>query len=155
MQVVRCKNKHYYDADTYQDGCPHCAMGVEPFEDDEIDINSIYTEKYVGGKKGQKLKKKQDKLMRKEQKKIEKNDKLRAKRAAKLNKKNKKAKEDITAEITATDATVALDNSNDETVMISGSGDETVMLSNGEETVMLSNSEETVMLDTSSDNSNN
>ena len=35
MKVVRCENRHYYDADTYAE-CPHCADGMPPLEEDEM-----------------------------------------------------------------------------------------------------------------------
>ncbi len=143
MQVVRCENNHYYDKDTYPKKCPLCAEGVEPYVDESLDIGKIYTDTYVGGKKGDKLRKKQAKLIEKENKKILKQSNKRAKKLAKENAKDKKhSKGDVTVEMNAIDS--------DETVALSEGSEETVALtnSNGEETVMLNqDSDATVILD--------
>lgn len=147
MQVVKCKNNHYYDFDRYMDGCPHCAAGVEPFEDEVLDINKIYTDKYVGGKKGQKLREKQAKILQKENAKAQKSMQKQADKVAKKAKKAAKNQTmDETVALAGMDATVMLDGEVSETVMLDASGNpmdlgdvtvETPAVDGGDETVMM------------------
>lgn len=133
MNVIKCNNGHFYDSDKYPTQCPHCANGVEPYIEEKLDIEKIYTDAYVGGKKGQKLRDKQAKILEKENKKNQKKALKQAKIVAREAKKNKN--EEVTMQLTASDA--------EETVLLSGNADQTVLLSgNADQTVMLDSSSE-------------
>ncbi len=69
MNVVKCNNNHYYDSDIYGSSCPHCANGLQSFDDEsqetiQYKFASIYSSETKKEKKKrikeEKKKKKQD-----------------------------------------------------------------------------------------------
>ena len=127
MKVVKCDKNHYYDADKYASGCPHCAAGVEPYEDRDTDIKTIYTQQYVLDKKN---KKKQNKTEKAEEKRIKKEQKQLQKLSKKSNKskKNVSVAEDYnTLEIKPTDDITMVGDS-DITLVVNETNDDGVIV---------------------------
>ena len=118
MDVIKCAKNHYYDKDVFGDECPHCASGLEPFdnpEDEDINFKliSIYAETDKEKKKRLKQEKKIAKLEMKEAKKLQSaNDKKKTKKA---NKSKGKIKVDEAAlsleETTAEQIAIDIDDS--------------------------------------------